>query len=83
MTVYYCLKEYLLPLIADFSTEDSPELQKIRYYDNKFMDIYTELLAMADWYDADGDGTVEAGEKAWSYTPVRRSRRRRTVVSVR
>lgn len=83
MTVYYCLKEYLLPLIADFSTEDSAELQKIRYYENKFNDIFSELLALADWYDADGDGTVEAGEKAWSYQPVRRSRRRRSVVRVR
>ncbi len=83
MCVYYCLKEYMLPLIADFSTEESAEVNKIQYYDNKFNDIFNELLALADWYDADGDGTVEDGEKAWSYQSVRRSRRRSTIVKVR
>ena len=62
--VYYCLYNYLLPLIGDFSVEDSQEVQKIRYYEQKFNDIFQELLAMADWYDADGDGTVEDSEKA-------------------
>jgi len=83
MCVYYCLKEYLLPLVADFSIEESSEVNKIEYYDNKFNDIFNELLALADWYDADGDGTVEDGEKAWSYQSVRRSRRRSTIVKVR
>jgi len=81
--VYYCFKEYLLPLIADFSTEDSAEVQKIKYYDQKFNDIFNELLDMADWYDADGDGTVEDAEKVYSYQPVRRTRRRMTVTKVR
>lgn len=83
MCVYYALKEYILPLIADFSTEESAEVQKIKYYDAKFNDLFNELLAMADWYDADGDGTVEDGEKAYTYAPVRRSRRRTQVVKVR
>ena len=81
--VYYCFYNYLLPLIADFGNEESNEVQKIKYYEAKFNDIMRELLAMADWYDADGDGTVNADEKLWSYTPVRRSRRRSTVVKVR
>jgi len=81
--VYYALKEYLLPLVADFSTEDSAEVQKIKYYDAKFNDIFNELLALADWYDADGDGVVEDSEKAWSYQRIRRSRRRSSVVKVR
>lgn len=80
--VFYCLYYYLLPLIADFSTEESPEVQKIKYYEAKFNEIFNELIAMADWYDADGDGTVEAGEKAYTYTPVRRSRRRSSVVRI-
>jgi len=82
MTVYYCLYNYLLPLIGDFSTEESQEVQKIRYYEAKFNDIFNELLAMADWYDADGDGTVEDGEKAYSFATVRRTRRRSSVVRV-
>ena len=83
MCVYYTLKEFLLPLIADFGNEESNEVQKIKYYEVKFNDIFNELLALADWYDADGDGTVESGEKAWTYQPVRRSRRRSTIVKVR
>ena len=83
MCVYYTFKEFLLPLIADFGNEDSNEVQKIKYYDVKFNEIFNELLALADWYDADGDGTVEDGEKAWTYQPVRRSRRRSTIVKVR
>lgn len=81
--VYYCLKEYLLPLIADFSTEESAEVQKIKYYEAKFNDIFNEILALADFYDADDDGTVEDSEKAWSYQRVRRSRRRSSVIKVR
>lgn len=80
--VFYCLYFYLLPLIADFSSEDSPELQKIRYYEDKFNGIFKELLSMADWYDADGDGTVNSDEKAYTYTTVRRSRRKSTVVRI-
>jgi len=83
MCVYYCLYNYLLPLIADFGNPESNEVQKIQYYESKFNDIFRELLALADWYDADGDGTVEDSEKAWTYQTVRRSRRRSTVVKVR
>jgi len=83
MCVYYCFYNYLLPLIADFGNPESNEVQKIQYYESKFNDIFRELLALADWYDADGDGTVEDSEKAWTYQTVRRSRRRSTVVKVR
>lgn len=83
MCVYYCLKEYLLPLVADFSTEESSEVQKIRYYEDKFNDLFQELLALADWYDADDDGVVESSEQAYSYRSVRRSRRRNSIIQVR
>lgn len=83
MCVYYCFYNYLLPLIADFGNPESNEVQKIQYYESKFNDIFNELLAMADWYDADGDGTVEDSEKAWNYATLRRTRRRSTVVKVR
>ena len=82
MCVFYCFYYYLLALIADFSTEDSPEVQKIRYYENKFNQLFQEMLSIADWYDADGDATVEDSEKVWKYTTVRRSRRRSTVARV-
>lgn len=83
MCVAYALKEMVLPLIADFGNPESPEVQKIKFYDAKFNDLFNELLAMADWYDADGDGTVEDGEKAYTFSRTRRSRRRVSVARVR
>lgn len=83
MAVAYALKEMILPLIADFGNPESPEVQKIKFYDAKFNDLFNELLDMADWYDADGDGTVEDAEKAYTFERVRRSRRRVSVTKVR
>ena len=72
---------YLLPLVADFS-EDDAEVQKIKYYEDKFQGLFNELIALADFYDADGDGVIEDSEKVWTAQTVRRSRRRSTVVRV-
>lgn len=83
MCVYYCFKEYLMPLFAEFGNDESPELSKITYYDAKFNDIYEELLAIADWYDFDNDGTVQADEKKTSYARTRRTRARSQIVQVR
>jgi len=82
MCVYYTFKEYLLPLIAQFENEGS-DVVKIEYYDKKFNDLYNELLAMADWYDFDNSGTVDADEKAYSYVQHRRTRRPRSIARVR
>lgn len=82
MCVYYCFKEYLIPLIAQFE-EESPDVAKIKYYDVKFNDIFSELIAMADWYDYDNSGTVDADEKAYTYATTRRTRRRRSITRVR
>ena len=82
--VFYGMAQYILPLIADFSEEvTSSEVQKIQYYNNKFNDRFEELLALADWYDYDGDGTVEDSEKAYSYSQNRRTRRKLNIVRVR
>ena len=83
MTVYYCIKEYIAPLFAEFGNEESPEVAKIQYYDAKFNDIFQELLSVADWYDADGDGTVETNEKLTTFARTRRSRAKNTIVVVR
>jgi hypothetical protein len=83
MTVYYCIKEYIAPLFAEFGNEESPEVAKITYYDAKFNDIFTELLSVADFYDADGDGVVEADEKLTTFVRTRRSRSKNTIVVVR
>lgn len=83
MCVAYALKEMILPLIADFGNPESPEVQKIKFYDAKFNDLFNELLDMADWYDADGDGVIEDAEKAYTFQRVRRSRRRVSITKVR
>lgn len=83
MCVFYCLKEYLLPKTADFGIEESSEVQKIRYYDNKYTEYFNELLAIADWYDADGDGTVEGGEQMTSFRRTRRTRGNPFVTRIR
>ena len=82
MCVYYTFKEYLMPKMADF-TEDSPELVKIRYYENKFEDLFTELTSIWDWYDVDGDGSVSESEKLVAPLRTRRSRGRRARTYVR
>ena len=83
MCVYYTLKEYIFPLIADFGNEESAGVTKITYYNDKYNSIYEELTALSDWYDADGDGTIQADEKATYYQQVRRSRRRTNIVVVK
>jgi len=83
MCVYYCLAQYLLPLIADFGNEENSTFAKINYYDAKFTDIYNELISIADWYDYDNSGTVDADEKAITYFQTRRTRRRSSVVKIR
>lgn len=82
LCVYYAMKEYLLPLVGQFD-DNSADLAKIEYYDRKFNDLFLELTAMADWYDADGSGTVDSSEIAFSYQQTRRTRRRQQVVRVR
>ncbi len=82
MCVYYTFKEYLMPKMADF-TEDSPELVKIRYYENKFEDLFTELTSVWDWYDVNQDGTVSDSEKLVAQIRTRRSRGRRARTYVR
>lgn len=83
LAVYHCMSQFLLPLVADFGNEEDSSFQKINYYDAKFSDIYNELISIADWYDYDNSGTVDADEKAISYFQTRRTRRRSSVVKIR
>lgn len=82
MCAYYTLKEYLLPKIADFGDELSPEVQKIQYYDNKFTDLFNELMAMWDWYDREGDG-IDNDDRMVSFRTNRRTRNKRNTTRVR
>lgn len=63
LTVMYCLWNYLLPKVADFSKEDNAERAKIGYYQGKYQFLFDELINAGDWYDIDASGTVESREK--------------------
>lgn len=83
MCCYYTLKEYLIPKVADFGNPESAEVQKIQYFENKFNDLFNELLAIMDWYDNDADGSVQDDEKRTRFDITRRTRGRRSVSWVR
>jgi hypothetical protein len=63
LCVYGAMAEYILPLIADFGTQDNAERQKMMYYQQKADSLFNELIAQGDWYDFDNSGTIDATEK--------------------
>jgi hypothetical protein len=83
MCTYYTLKEYLLPRVADFGNPESAEVQKIEYYSVKFNDLFTELLAVMDWYDYDQSGSITDDDRVIRTSLTRRTRSRKSVVRVR
>jgi len=83
MCASYTLKEYILPRIADFGNPESSEVQKIKYHDVRFSDIFEELMQILDWYDFDGDGTVTEAESRIRTTRRRRTRGMSSIVRVR
>ncbi len=74
LCVFYTLKEYIYPKVADFSTEDNSERAKIGFYDEKFRRRFQELLDAGDWYDFDNTGVVTDSEKNSSRTNLVRIR---------
>lgn len=63
LCVYEALSQYVLPLIADFSNEDSAERKKMGYYTQRAEALFGELITAGDWYDFDNSGTVSSSEK--------------------
>ncbi len=51
--------------------------------DDKFNELFSELMNMLDWFDDDDDGTVEDGEKMIRFSLTRRTRGRRATTRVR
>lgn len=64
LCVYLALAEYILPRVADFSNQDSAEVQKIKYYDDKSEKLLQELIEAGDWYDFAGDGIINTSDIA-------------------
>ncbi len=63
LCVYEALAYYVLPLIADFSNEDSAERKKMGYYTQRADALFGELITAGDWYDFDNSGTITSSEK--------------------
>jgi len=63
LCVYFTLYEYLLPKVADFSSQDNAEVQKIGVYRTKFDKLFLELIEDGTWYDFDNSGTITELEK--------------------
>jgi hypothetical protein len=72
--VYTALSELVLPMIADFGNENNAERQKMGYYTGKAESLLTELITAGDWYDFDGDNTVESSEKSPGQVNLKRVR---------
>jgi|TARA_R110000803_G_C11885639_1_gene310307 hypothetical protein len=81
--VFHTLYAYLYPKIANFSDAESAEVQKIVFYENRMQDLFMEMISMGDFYDRDGDGTVENDEKLVKYALTRRTRGRKSIVRVK
>jgi len=81
--VYHTLSSYLYPKIADFANPESAEIEKMKYFDARFQDLFNELLSMGDFYDLDNDGTIESNEKLVKYALTRRTRGRKSIVRVK
>jgi len=74
LCVYYALYNYILPKIADFSSEDNAERSKIGFNQQKFNILFDELISMGDWYDFDGTGVVSSAEKSPGQVNLKRIR---------
>jgi hypothetical protein len=74
LCVYFTMYEYLLPKIADYSTQDMAEVQKIGVYRTKFDQLFRELIDDGCWYDFNNDGTVVTDEKIPTRTNIVRAR---------
>jgi hypothetical protein len=74
LCVYYAFHTYILPSIADFGKEDSAEHAKIGFYQQKFQQLFSELITSGDWYDLNADGTVSASEQQAGQITLKRIR---------
>lgn len=62
LCVYIALAEDILPIVADFASQDSNEMQKMAYYASQADVILERLVNLGDWYDFDGDGSISTTE---------------------
>lgn len=68
------LSEYILPMIADYGSEDNAERQKMGYYAERATNLFNELVEAGDWYDFDASGVITSDEKQAAVVNLRRVR---------
>jgi hypothetical protein len=71
---YYALYNYILPHIADFGNEDSAERRKMGYYQQKYDQLFAELITAGDWYNFDNTDGITSQEKQPGVSNLRRVR---------
>ena len=74
LCVYHTLYNYILPKIADFSNEDNAERAKIGFYQQRYNDLFGELISRGDWYNFDGTGAITSADKMPGVYNLRRIR---------
>lgn len=74
LCIYKALSDYILPSVADFGDENNAERQKMGYYKNRETELFMELIQSGDWYDFDGDDTIQTDEKQRGYISLKRVR---------
>jgi len=74
LCVFHSMFYYILPRVADFSDENNAERQKIGHYQQKFNDLFNKIISAGDWYDYDGDNTIESSEMDPGLVNLRRVR---------
>lgn len=62
LCVYIAMAEDILPIVADFGTQDNAEANKMAYYVNQANVIFEQLINLGDWYDFDNDGNIDTTE---------------------
>ena len=74
LCIYYALCQYIYPTIADFSDPDNAERAKIGFYQQKFQQLFDELIGAGNWYDLNNDGKITADESKKGYISLKRVR---------
>ena len=74
LCVYQAMAEYILPIVADFGTEDNAERQKMMYYQQKADMLFAELIGDGSWYDVAGDGQISESDRKPGIVNLKRIR---------
>lgn len=64
LAVFMVFADYILPSVADFGNETSAEVQKIKFYKDRYNEVFKEIIEAGDWYDFSNNGTISVDERA-------------------